>query len=381
MPRGPVTLVLSLHRTYACRSTGRCCSSGWQIAVEPGAEAAIRQGLASGRLGLEATAGHGDELLPNREGLPAGARTILGRDERGRCVFLESRRGMLCAVHRQLGPGALPVACRQFPRLAVLEPRATRISLSHYCPTAAGLLFGPPGHLEISHLDAEAMGPGIEGLDCRGALPPLLRPGALLSWDAHAAWCMHEIATLARRDLTPEGALRRLEADADAVRGWRVGENLEDRISELRSRAAPDPTPRTSRDERRDAALRQLAASAAARPLEDLGDPVPAAADERWVAPAWDARGDVISRYLAARAHGSWVAQQGRGLRSRVRALEVALAVLRGQAARLCAGAGRRLDDALLLEAIRASDLLLVHLTDPAAFAERCSTSEDEPRG
>ena len=48
-----------------------------------------------------------------------------------------------CAVHRQLGRETLPSACRDFPRVVTLTPLGVSITLSHYCPTAAGMLFAP----------------------------------------------------------------------------------------------------------------------------------------------------------------------------------------------------------------------------------------------
>jgi hypothetical protein len=59
-----------------------------------------------------------------------------------------------------------------------------------------------------------------------------------------------------------------------------------------------------------------------------------------------------------------------------VRSLEVALAVVRVEAARLCATAERPLDEPLLIEAMRAADLLLVHLADPKTLAARLSEVE-----
>jgi hypothetical protein len=48
--------------------------------------------------------------------------------------------------------------------------------------------------------------------------------------------------------------------------------------------------------------------------------------------------------------------------------------VLRAEAARGCAEAGRTLDGDLLKEAVRRADLLLVHLADPEALARRLAT-------
>ena len=88
------------------------------------------------------------------------------------------------------------------------------------------------------------------------------------------------------------------------------------------------------------------------------------------VAPVWHLFAGVVGRYLTARAFASWVAYQGTGLRVVVRAVEAALAVLRIEAARQTARTDRVLDADALKEAIRSSDLLLVHYADPQALAD-----------
>jgi hypothetical protein len=99
-------------------------------------------------------------------------------------------------------------------------------------------------------------------------------------------------------------------------------------------------------------------------------------ADEQWLAPVWPALALPIRRWLAAKAFASWLALQGEGLRTTVAFLRVALGVLRAEAARGGSEAGRSLDAALLREAIRRADLLLLHLADPGALARRLSHGE-----
>jgi hypothetical protein len=99
-------------------------------------------------------------------------------------------------------------------------------------------------------------------------------------------------------------------------------------------------------------------------------------ADERWVAPAGPSLALPVRLWLASKAFASWLALQGEGLRTTVLGLRVALGVLRAEAARGVAEAGRALDADLLKEAIRRADLLLVHLADPQALARRLSRCE-----
>ena len=103
------------------------------------------------------------------------------------------------------------------------------------------------------------------------------------------------------------------------------------------------------------------------------------AIDARRVAPAWPRFSQPLRNFLAAHAFGNWCAFNGVGLRTVVRSLEVALAVVRVEAARVCASAERPLDEPLLIEAMRAADLLLVHLADPQTLAEQLSAVEHTP--
>jgi hypothetical protein len=104
---------------------------------------------------------------------------------------------------------------------------------------------------------------------------------------------------------------------------------------------------------------------------ESLRPAIPAAAPARR---SWGPLEEPLRRYLAARAFASWVAVQGPGLRTAVRALRAALAVVRVEIARL----ERPWDATALQEALRRSDLLLIHLASPEALAAtlgRCETA------
>ena len=106
------------------------------------------------------------------------------------------------------------------------------------------------------------------------------------------------------------------------------------------------------------------------------------ALDARLVAPRWEALSRYTCRYLAARAFGAWSAYQGHGVRTQVAVLAAALAVLRVEAVRHSATAGRVLDETLLGEAFRSADLLTVHQSESEAvvnalgFVERGSSGE-----
>src|SRR6478672_6417798 len=97
---------LDFHTAYRCRHAGACCQAAWPIPFDDG--------------------------------------TVAARDADGACSFFDGITH-LCAIHDRHGMHALPLTCRMFPRLVLHDARGTFISLSHFCPTAARLLFDAPG--------------------------------------------------------------------------------------------------------------------------------------------------------------------------------------------------------------------------------------------
>jgi Fe-S-cluster containining protein len=386
-PERPRVRVLALHADYRCRSSGVCCTSSWDIPVDPKVEDGLRAALREGR--LRPAGAPAEACFQRLAALPHGSRVVLGTDGHGRCVFLEEGLGNLCAIHRQLGASALPSACRDFPRMAVLSPGRASISLSHYCPTAAAMLFRPGGGAARSDplLRIVEDPPGFppsrpyEGLDARDALPPLLRPGVLMSWETHARWEAHAVSTLAEEDVAPEDALVRLVSRAEKVRRWTLGAGDFDGYLDRALRTQAEPTTHGWPKEPATPLAAWCAAADAVpdvrlapRPPEELAE-----ADARWVTPAWPSLARPIRRFLAARAFASWLALQGEGLRTTVSGLSLALGVLRAEAGRGCREAGRALDAGILQEAVRRTDLLLVHLASPETLARRLSLCESSP--
>jgi hypothetical protein len=311
--------------------------------------------------------------------LPDGARVVFRHDARGRCVFLEPGRGNPCAVHRQLGFDRLAAACRDFPRVVTLSPLGVSITLSHYCPTAVGLLFRDDVPLAI-RTDPPAFPPAwpYEGLDAREGFPPLLRPGVLMDWDSHDRWERWAVSILALEGPSAEEGVAVLSGAAEAARGWTpsdgaFGAFLEGCLAG-RNREAVEPAWPTFEE-----CLRAWRETAAAVPVTGLVPSLPeglAEADTRWVRPSWPSLARPLRRYLAARAFASWCALQGEGLRTTVHLVRSALLVLRVESARVCAAAPGPLEPERLQEAIRATDLLLVHLASPEELARRCSAVE-----
>ena len=150
---------LNFHLAYRCRHSGACCKAGWPIPIEP--ERAI-------------FLGRGDTLP---------------QDATGACVFYNDR----CTVYEHR-----PLSCVHFPYVCLIDARGVHVTLSHYCPTAASLLFDHHGQIEIVEGPPPIPAPEVpEGLDARESLPPLRSPNALMSYDEFSEWERNELKTLA----------------------------------------------------------------------------------------------------------------------------------------------------------------------------------------
>lgn len=360
-----------MHARYACRHRGACCTSGWPIPLEASRVASVQRAIDDGRIGAPAS-----WLSASASG------GLLAIDEHTRCVF---RRDERCSIHGMLGPGALPSACQHFPRVVLIDRRGTFVTLSHYCPTAAALLFDdrdPPTIVEGPPALPDGSMP--EGLDARDAWPPLLTRRTLMDHESYDLWEAHMIRTLGADP--PEVALARLEEDVVRIEQWRHSEGpLLDAVRAVVGRPALDSVragegPPLQDSEEGTAALQRgraifdLVRGAVHPPL--AWPDAPSQLDSVWramVSPGWPLFAPVIGRYLAAHAFASWVAYQGASLRAVVRLIRAALTVLEVETARVCIKVGRPLDRTSLLEGVRQSDLLLVHYADRQALADALS--------
>jgi hypothetical protein len=309
------TYWLSLHAPYACRHAGACCSSGWPIPIE--------------RLRVEAVSRlrNDDAWLHSRAGAAADVAGVIAVSDNGHCVFHQHG----CEIHRTLGRDALPAACQHFPRQVVIDARGVFVTLSHYCPTAAELLFTHVGPVDIIE-GPPAIPQGTPvGLDAREVLPPLLvaerkgvgagrlgrarrrapRHAILMDLDGYSAWEAHMVAVLTRHHGPAEEALTQLRADLAIVQRWRPGQRTLGR--EI---AALDSGARNGVD-----------LSASTRDTET-----------------------VVRRFLAAHAFANWMAYQAGGVAAVLDSLTTVLAILRQLQNRLP-----------LKEAIRQTDLRMRH--------------------
>lgn len=224
---------------------------------------------------------------------------------------------------------ARPSSCAHFPYVCLIDARGVRVTLSHYCPTAASMLFEDHGPVAI--VEGPQPVPGIdipEGLDARESLPPLESANRLMTFEAFSEWERAEAGKVAGGDDAPPAS----------------------RLFEWARRAVPAPW---------------------------SWPPAPLALDAQWaarVAPRWPQFAAVIQRYRAAKIFASWAAYQGDGPAAVVRVADTAIAVLKVEAVRQCMQAGRSLDAGLLTQAIRQADLLLVHYADSRVLSSGTSS-------
>ena len=301
---------LSIHAGYACAHAGACCTVRWPIP----AEQPLIDAVHAGRVPVNGTP---FETVSAADGRRL---SILATTGDGACVFFEPHAGRLCAVHRTVGPGMLPTACRNFPRIALRDPRGVFVTLSHYCPTAARLLLLDQ---DLAIVDAPApltLDGEVEGLDATDVLPPLLRPGMLMSLDAYDTWEREAVATLNDRTLPPAEAVTAISAATAAVRDWRPGEG------ELCTAV-----------ERAFAGARK------------------AAACDRSVSRMEHA----VKSFVAAHAFASWAAYQQGGLSAAAAAVQAALTELEQALAKW--RDGNQAADETFITAVRQTDFLLRH--------------------
>ena len=359
---------LSIHASYRCGQTGLCCATPWDVPVEAAPFEAIEAGRQSRRLPV---------VQPfSVDAPPPGYAAVLRREADGACVCLD-RPARLCRVHGVLGEQALPTACRLFPRIARTDALGTVVTLSHYCPTAARMLLSDDVPLAV--VDAPpAFPPGdYEGLSADD-LPPLLHPHMLMGYDDYAAWEAHAVSVCASAP-TVWLALATLARDVEQMRTWRPGgvtlQAMLDAVAGDGRVPVAGPPPVAWFEDRMREVMEAVPAHLQRSPLMERFRVLNSWADAEPSPDMPGPRHAPALRFLAAHALGNWCAYQGRGLRTYVRSLEAAAAVLTITVARQREGA-ERADDAVFIAAIRDADLLLRHLASSEALATAWSQCE-----
>jgi hypothetical protein len=210
-----------------------------------------------------------------------------------------------------------------------------------------------------------------DGLDASGEWAPLLRPDVLFDYDSFTVWEQHLVRTLSSSTASVADTLGRVATTAEQLRTWTVERGpLQDWTAAVCSGHAATDAPALDRYDPYTGIEGFLKATRAVPAGLDAPSLPPAVADDaaRLVTPKWDLFAPGVLRYLAAKAFASWTAYQARGVRTQIAELHVAAGVLWVECVRACQKARAELDRDILLEAVRASDLLLVHLVDRAAL-------------
>lgn len=354
------TYCLSLHASYGCRHSGACCSA-WTVPAEAHVIAFVRDRKLQ-------PSGGGPVFItePTGSGQPHIAHGVDGG-----CVFREQRQ---CTIHREAGEMALPVSCRHYPRVVLRDSRGTLLSFSHYCPTAAALLFqDEPVRTVAAGLSVSIRDP-VEGLDARGALPPLIHPGMLADIDGYDAWERSVIDTLMCAPHVSR-ALDEIASATEDVRRWTPADGALANTVVAAFAAASDRT------------IRRAWSSAALDIVGTLNrgevsldkQPDLESAWQRLAAPDRVDLHRPLANYLAARAFANWVAYQGHGLRTVVAWLRACHDVLRSVALSRAAATRRPLAPEDLLESIRLTDMVMLHTIDSHAFSRAAAVFEKRP--
>jgi len=374
-----VVFALSIHADYRCHQSGICCTADWDVPVEVPLYRTLTDAIVTGQLSPAVVPEDGYPTFLVEPDLPHDAAAMVGRTPAGNCVFFHSRSG-LCVIHRDLGEPRMPSTCRHFPRLAVRDNRGTFISLTHYCPTAAGMLFRDDVALEIVESPPAFPPAAYEGLTVDPeAWPPLLHPRMLMDLEAYSAWERHMVARCAL-PLPPESVVGTLGRDARILRRFRPESgSLIAAVEQL-----PREPVNTPGELVLEASLGLHAEVMRAVPEDVRPEPDDAGLEEafvRLVVPEWATWQTPLRMFLATKAFANWTAYQGRGVLSIVRGLEAALAFVRIEASREFRNAGRPLDAALLKQAFRGTDFVLNHLAVGEDLATAWSQVENGDDG
>ncbi len=195
---------LNFHLPYRCRHSLACCSSGWPIPIERDRATAVEREVATGQVHPLHDTLAGARRRRTRAKWPGRSsstcRAMRVPASAGVANRLAGSRAMLSERRRSRRVHHLPhrpLSCAHFPYVCLIDQRGVHVTLSHYCPTAASLLFEHDGPIEI--VEGPPPIPGLEvpeGLDARESLPPLARPKGnpkglppqLMSFDEFSAW-------------------------------------------------------------------------------------------------------------------------------------------------------------------------------------------------
>ena len=338
-----------------------CCQAEWDIDVEPH----IADAVATGRI-IPVSSTPAPFVARAED--PSGV--SLARTGDGWCGFRHDSR---CSLQSAGGEAMLPSACRHFPRLVLQDARGTLVALSHFCPTAASLLFDDRPLAIVDAPPRLAPAQPIEGLDARDALPPLVRPGLLSDIEGYEAW-EHAVVREFAGSASVARALERIATATELVRGWTP-------------RTGPLATAVAGAFASAEGSERGAELSDAFGVLREVTGPHPLLTVPAGFVDAWHlldaAQGHALHRpianYMAACAFANWTAYRGQGLRTVVAWLRACYDVLRLQLIQQRPPAAP-LDRAGIVAAFRMADFIVVHSVPSIEFGRAAAVFEQSAK-
>ena len=342
---------LAFHAAWRCRHSGACCQAGWSIPIE---------GEAFERVRLHYGSQNG--LFVHESHMPEGAAAILGVRNCACVFFRPHEQERRCDIQRTLGAGSLPLACRQFPRVSMTDRRGTFVTLSHFCPTAAGLLFEPVSFDIVEAPENLALNGKLEGLDASAVWPPLLKPNLLADLDGYDAWERRAISTLADDQLSAGQAAETIELATKRLEFWTPGSHtMREAVVEAFSETPP---PLVDPELAREVELFRMVSASVPSGLDRPA--VPHVPDAVWTdaVTLLETYDRPVRAWLAARLFGNWIAYSAPGLRVVAASLRAWLSVLMIETCRIEQDRRDLTPERRVVEAIRQADLLIVHLSD-----------------
>lgn len=391
---GPV-YALRFQADFVCGNSGVCCGMDWPLPIEGPLLDRLRNAVETGKLTPPGDV-PSSQLLVTDGRIPEGAAAVFGRNERGYCAFFDEQGGRLCSIHAQAGVSLLTDTCISFPRMPVHQPLGTFVTLSHYCPTVAALLF------EAGGADVVADPAMMKGLSITGGLhayrhpPPLARPGSFLDWEVYTLWEREAVALVGSTDYLPEEAMAGLFIAAEGIRQWPgtqvPAQHVRDAMEAVREMGhaplraalgrAGDPAPVYGMF---GATLESNAGKVLKSPAQiwssmakGKGTPMTEAIG-RYTRGSWEAFSPQLRRFLAAKLFANFFGYQSNGLRSCVFAVATQFATVRILAALLCVRDGAQLNRDRFTEAVRLADFMFLQRADRRGLVRGFGIAEQAP--
>ncbi len=405
---------LEFQSNFRCSQCGECCHSDWVVSMEKAQCDRIALALRDGTLAVPGVTPE-NAITRNENPSDLGYGLFYAHLAFGPqgCPFLEREpERTACAIHRQLGAGALPVICQMYPRTCILPPRRVCLTLSNCCPTARQKLWREDlegaGLAIVENPSAFPPDANYSGHSANERKPPFLRPQTPLTWEAYGRWERFCVERMADECLTPENALLHILTSAEKIRGW-VGAGpapLSLIESLVQSEAAVDPEQLSQQIERLPSGLalcrnlyELLFQSISLDPSSRLQELIQvfqeaygSASDaqnaalgrltgdyDQLVRPFWPLWERAVRRYLAAKLFANYYAYEGQGLRTGLYVVTLILATLRLHATLLARIAQRPLDAPLLDEAFVLTDRYWLSMVARETLAHGLTPIETAP--